>query len=482
MRMSIDLLKHYLYAPLTFHLQRNSADLIRNAQVEIQTMNNNFIVPVLKAATQIFITSLIFVTLLLVNPIVSILSITILIIAIYIYYQWVKKYLLKNRDILQKARGLQLKSINQALGSIKELKVLQRETQFLNIYKKVMQAKHHAIVNTQTISRLNAPYLEFISLMGMLLIALLVAISGASTDQIAAILAFYGLAMFRLKQSVGIILDGYTAVKVNHITIRPIFDDMKTVIPPTLSDKKGHLSFKNSVLVENIEFKYPGSKQNSLHNINLTIKKGESIGFVGSTGAGKTTLIDILLGLLVPQQGRITIDGINLHDSLISWHQLIGYVPQQIFLLDDTIRANVTFGLLKEEVDDKLVWQALEAAQLASFVNELPDGLDTLTGERGIRLSGGQRQRIGIARALYHKPSVIVMDEATAALDNKTEKMFVEALENLSEDHTIIIIAHRISTVKNCDKIILMENGEIIEQGTYDELICKSSIFQELAK
>jgi len=481
MRISTDLLKRYLYAPLTFHLQRNSADLTRNAQVEIQMMNTGFIVPLLKATAQLFIAPLIFLSLLLVNPIVSLVSMVVLGLAVALYNQLVKRPLMKHRDTLQNTRSQQLQSINQALGGIKELKVLQRESYFMQVYRRVMDAKRIATIRTQIVTRLNGPYLEFIALMGMLLIAVLLTLSGASTEVLAATLAFYGVAMFRLKQSVGVLLDGYTAAKVNHITIQPIHADM-TGIPGPAPVTADALSFNKALTVDNIHYTYPNATRKALQGISLTIRKGESIGLVGSTGAGKTTLVDVLLGLLQPQEGSITVDGVDIFSNLSGWHSLIGYIPQQIYLLDDTIRANVAFGLPKKDIDDQAVWAALEAAQLADFIRELPDGLDTMTGERGIRLSGGQRQRIGIARALYHRPSILVMDEATAALDNQTEKRFVTALEQLRQDHTLIIIAHRLSTIRHCDRILVMEKGHIKAEGRYDALLQTEKVFQELAQ
>jgi len=211
---------------------------------------------------------------------------------------------------------------------------------------------------------------------------------------------------------------------------------------------------------------------------NLMIKKGESVGFAGSTGAGKTTLADVILGLLKPNQGQILIDGRDIFDNIASWNRMIGYIPQHIYLLDDSIQQNVVFGIPDSEVDEERIWSALSAAQLSDFVRNLPKGLSTMTGERGIRLSGGQRQRIGIARALYNQPPVLIMDEATSALDSLTESNFMQAIEYLKVSHTLIIIAHRLSTIQNCDKIVLMEDGRIKDIGSFEQLKNQYQLFK----
>lgn len=481
LRMSVDLLKRYLYAPITFHTERNSAILVRNAQTEIQTLNNSFVVQMFTLLTQLFIAPLIFITLLLVNPFVTVVSIGVLVIAVLLYNFRVVKPLSTYRDTLQATRGKQLQSLNQALGTLKELKVLEREDFFLNEYRKLMQAKVNAIIRTQFVARLNVPYLEYIALLGMMLISGLLFFSGASIETVVAMLAFYGVSMFRLKQSFGLMLDAYTAAKVNHIAVRPVYEDMTGLSEPELKGG-APLKFEDSIRLNNVSFIYPNTDNYVLNGVNLTIRKGESIGIVGTTGAGKTTLVDVLLGVLDPVNGAVTVDGVSIAENMSGWHRMIGYVPQQIYLLDDTIRANVAFGLPVENIREEDIWDALHSAQLEEFVRSLPQGLDTIVGERGVRLSGGQRQRIGIARALYHKPSVLVMDEATSALDNKTEKDFVEALEQLWQKHTLIVIAHRPSSIRRCDKIIIMEQGRVRAEGKFEQLLDADKVFQELTQ
>jgi ATP-binding cassette, subfamily B, bacterial PglK len=230
-----------------------------------------------------------------------------------------------------------------------------------------------------------------------------------------------------------------------------------------------------------VYYNYPNSDEQALNGVSFAIPKGHAVGFVGESGAGKTTVVDLLLGLMEPTSGEILVDGKNIHENLSAWQKNIGYIPQSIYLADETLRSNIAFGLPEKEIDDEKVLQALELAQLKVLVDRLPDGLDTILGENGTRLSGGQRQRVGIARALYHEPEVLVMDEATSALDNLTELEITKAIEALKGDRTVIMIAHRLTTVEKCDLLYLMKNGKITASGTYDELVDTNKEFRRMA-
>lgn len=230
-------------------------------------------------------------------------------------------------------------------------------------------------------------------------------------------------------------------------------------------------TFTDRIVLDSLSYRYPNALQNSLQEISIVINKGESISFIGKSGAGKTTLVDVILGLLQPQQGDIQVDDRSIYNNLRNWQNLVGYIPQSIFLIDDTIEKNIAFGVPENLIDRQKLYRSIEAAQLEEVVENLPNGLNTVVGERGLLLSGGQRQRVGIARALYHEREILVLDEATAALDNETESLITEAITSLSGKKTLIIIAHRLTTVKHCDRIYLMEKGHIIQSGSYEEVI-----------
>jgi ATP-binding cassette subfamily C protein len=280
------------------------------------------------------------------------------------------------------------------------------------------------------------------------------------------------------------IVSSFTNLRYNAVAINPIWEDLNTISAPVtpLSTSATTNRLQNSIKINELKYTYPGSDKPSIKDINLSIPKAGSISLVGPTGSGKTTLADLLLGLLKPDEGAILENGFDINNNLTEWHRKIGYIPQFIYLLNDTIKNNIAFGLEDSEIDEKKLQNAVSTAQLENFVLSLPEGVETIVGERGIRLSGGQRQRIGIARALYNNPEILVMDEATSALDNTTEDLLVQALEKLKEDHTIIMIAHRLSTIKNCDTLYFMKDGHIIASGNYEELLSKCDEFRKMAK
>jgi ATP-binding cassette, subfamily B, bacterial PglK len=279
----------------------------------------------------------------------------------------------------------------------------------------------------------------------------------------------------------------FTSIRYNSYSVHPIYNDSlklkeNTIPKDELKSKDIRpLRLQHSIIFNGVSYRYPGNHEPAIDNLTLEIPRGYAVGFVGASGAGKTTLGDLLLGLLNPNDGKVLVDGVDIHDNLPGWYKNVGYIPQFIFLADSTVKQNIAFGLPEEEISEEKLKNAIKAAQLESLIGELPMGVDTVIGERGIRLSGGQRQRVGIARALYNDPDVLMMDEATSSLDNLTEYYVMEALEALKGERTIIMIAHRLTTVMNCDVLYLMERGKIVQQGTYSELIKSSDQFRELA-
>jgi ABC-type bacteriocin/lantibiotic exporter with double-glycine peptidase domain len=279
------------------------------------------------------------------------------------------------------------------------------------------------------------------------------------------------MAAFRIMPSINRIIGNVQNLRFSLPTIEKLYEECKLFTVDLENKNESFLDFQKEIKVDNISYSYPGVAIANLSNISFSIPVGKSIGFIGGSGAGKTTLIDIILGLLSPSQGSILVDGKDIALNMRAWQNIIGYIPQDIYLTDDTMRNNIAFGLHKDEINDLWVKDALVKAELKEFIDSLPDGLDTMVGEHGVRLSGGQRQRIGIARALYHKPNVLVMDESTSSLDNTTESKVMQSINTLHGEKTIIIIAHRLSTIKYCDYIYKLKNGKIIKEGDYKSII-----------
>ena len=315
----------------------------------------------------------------------------------------------------------------------------------------------------------------------MLFVVLFLMRESENFSNILPILALYAFAGYRLLPSLQLIYSNATQLKFVGPALDSMYEELKGLSPIDKYKTKDKLILNKSIKLENIYYNYPQSSKTALKNINLTLPAYNTIGLVGATGSGKTTVVDIILGLLEPQKGNLLIDDEIINkDNFFNWQRSIGYVPQQIYLSDDTVAANIAFGIKSNEINQEAVVNASKIANLHDFVvNELDDQYKTTLGERGIRLSGGQRQRVGIARALYHSPKILILDEATSALDNLTEKAVIDAVNNLSKKITIILIAHRLSTVQKCDKIYQLEKGEIKFQGNFEELSKLSNLFQE---
>ena len=308
--------------------------------------------------------------------------------------------------------------------------------------------------------------------------------AGKTTNSILTTFSLFTVAAMRVLPSINRLNWGFSVIRFGIPSLDEIFSHLKKcekfIIEDSVRKTTDRISFDNQIEFRNVSYKYRNSENHSLESFSLVIPKKSKVALVGASGAGKSTAIDLILGLLKPSSGDVLVDGKSIHESLFSWQQQIGYVPQSIYVLDDTIQNNIAFGVQKEFFDEEKVWAALRLAQLDSFVKGLPNGLDTMIGENGVRFSGGQRQRIGIARALYHEPKVLIMDEATAALDNETEYNLISSIENLSGKCTIIWVAHRVSTVKNCDLIFFLNHGRMIASGSYDSLVSENTKFAQM--
>jgi ABC-type bacteriocin/lantibiotic exporter with double-glycine peptidase domain len=376
---------------------------------------------------------------------------------------------------------MRLQLLYEVMGSIKELKILGRESFFL----RRLETTATAFAKTETISQLSplmARYVvEGIAFGGMLLIALYLICIEQDIGKFFPLLALYALAGYRLMPAMQQLFAALTSLKYHHSALDIIYTEMQ--LPANKGDlKRRVISFRKNLRLHQVDYVYPQTDKKILKEIDLNIEKQTTVGIVGTSGAGKTTILDIILGLLQPTHGSLLVDDLALgEEDLKNWQAHIGYVPQNIFLLDASIAQNIALGIEPENIDMHKVEHAAKLANLHNFIQfELPNGYQTTIGERGIRLSGGQRQRIGIARALYHEPDLLIFDEATSALDGVTEKVILEAIKNLGHSKTIILVAHRLNTVKDCDVIYVLNQGSIVGTGKYTDLCQNNLTFQYL--
>ncbi|HIK24879.1 MAG TPA: ABC transporter ATP-binding protein [Thermosynechococcus sp. M46_R2017_013] len=484
LKFSVMLLRSYLFKPYTFHLQNNTAKLTQNANNETANIFNGYLLPLLIIISESLIVFAIFAVIILSNPFISLIVIAVLAILSYLFFRFFRRKLkaigAKRVHYAQKV----VQSINQGLGGIKEVKVLGREQVFLDVYEQNLIEERKANFFLSFINQLPRAYFEILAVTTIILIIILTLIQRGSVAQVLPLISLFAAAAFRLLPSANRLIMNLNNAIFYSASVDIIYDDVLEArsLQIQRAEPAAVKPFRDRLELIDLYYTYPNAPSPALCGVSLTIKQGEMVGFVGASGAGKTTIVDLILGLLEPSQGDIRVDGESIYHNLAQWQRQIGYIPQTIYLSDDTLRRNIAFGLPDEAIDETAVWAAVEAAQLSTFVRTLPDGLDTVVGERGVRLSGGQRQRVGIARALYHNPSVLVMDEATAALDNQTEAGVMAAIQSLSRNKTIIMIAHRLSTVMECDRLYLMAHGQVVAVGSYPELLATSPDFRAMAQ
>jgi len=481
---AIDMFTYYLKMPFASHLTRNSAETLRNMQI-VQHAIINILMPYLTIITDVMIVIAILSLLLLNDLQTAIFALCFFGSIVGGTYLIIKKRLSFLGSVQSREFTAIIKQVQQALGSFKETRVLGREAFFLTAYKHHLGLFSGALFSHSVYSNLPRFVNEGTAVF-LVLIVLMLAVSGGREAATFVTLGFFAVAAIRILPSLTRIAGSLASIKFYSAHLNDIYSDlrasMKASLEPVDSEKVLALRCHKAIVLDNICFTYSDTHSPVLHSLSLTINALQSVAFVGPSGAGKTTAVDLLLGLLQPSSGRILVDDHNINENLRAWQRNIGYVPQQIYLSDASIRENVAFALPNHAIDDQAVWRALTMAQLDEFVRGLDHGLDTMVGERGARLSGGQRQRIGIARALYHDPEVLVLDEATAALDNETEAAFIDSIRSLAGQKTLIFIAHRLSTVMHCDQIFYLKNGELILQGTFDELLASCEDFRRFAR
>lgn len=460
-RLSQLAFSHYLRQPYEFHLRHNSATLINNAEVAKSIISGG-LDPFLTLVTDGLVATGLFVLLMVVEPVGTISTVVVFGVSAGAFQFATRKKIAEWGRLRKKHLALVLQHLQQGLGGAKEVKLLGREQKFLDDHEEHLVASMEITRKFSLMQMLPRLWLEVIAIASLVVLVGVMTATNDDVTQILPILGLFAATAFRVIPSIGRIIASVQAITFAAPQIRAVHKDLSLEIPSD-SDLVAPMTFAEEVEFRHVSFSYEAVSRKSLDDVSMTIRCGESIGIVGPSGAGKSTLIDLLLGLLNPSAGEILIDGVPMSSNVRGWQQLVGYVPQSIYLTDDTLLKNVAFGLHPRDIDEQSVQRAIESAQLADFVNSLPDGLQTVVGERGVRLSGGQRQRIGIARALYNNPKVLVLDEATSALDTETENGVMESVRQLQGERTVIIVAHRLTTVAHCSRIFTIEDSRLVD-------------------
>ncbi len=466
-QLATKLLNSYMNQPYTFHLRKNVAELQRALQEDVANFSG-FIMQAMELIAELGVCTLMGIYLLTVSKTITIVVVGLLIVCVFGFTSATKKLSKGLGKDCQHYKAKIYQWINQSLGGIKEVKILAREDYFLTSYNDYYGKYARALQILKLISMIPKYIVEAVCMTGLVL-AIIIKILLGEADMIHFIpqLTLFATAAFRLLPAVGRI-NGYLSQLLFYMpSIDLVYHDLKEI--EKYQEEIGHegegsFELLNEIHIDHVTFRYPDGVEDVVHHVDFKIPKGKTVAFIGPSGAGKTTMVDIILGLLQPTEGVVYADQINIHKNLNKWHKQIGYIPQTIYLADDTIRANIAFGVFENDIDDEAVNRALQQAQLDGFINTLPEGINTYVGDRGVRLSGGQRQRIGIARALYHNPEILVLDEATSALDNETETAVMEAIDSLQGMKTMLIIAHRLTTIRNADFIYEVADGHVISR------------------
>jgi ATP-binding cassette, subfamily B, bacterial PglK len=487
-KLTIKLMHSYMEAPYTLYIGKNSAQIIQNVITQTRKFSDSILNPLLVSISNVVTILAISALLCLVNPL-AVLSILFITIPLFFLLSRFKgKVKTWGKELYEADQGM-IRGINHGLGGFKETRVIGCENFFIQETTRQAHRYAEASIKFYAFKLLPRFMIEALLIIFVVCFTSISLLVSGNIDQLTPTLSVFALASIRLIPSFTNLTSGISTIRNSTHALQQIYLDLKEFegtqsksysYQTTSSEWQGDggkqnqteaLTFESKVVLENVAYRYPQAASNALNSISLIISKGQSIALIGRSGAGKTTLVDVILGLLEPQTGDIQIDGTSIYQNLRAWQNLIGYIPQSIFLIDDTLERNIAFGVADHEIDPLRLERAIRAAQLSEVVANLPDGVKTRVGERGVMLSGGQRQRVGIARALYHEREILVLDEATSALDNETENLVTEAIKSLSGLKTMIIIAHRLTTVEHCDRIYVMDRGGIVKSGNYEDVV-----------
>ncbi len=472
-KMGTKMINCYMRKPYTFHLQRNTSEILRNINGDV---NGAFTVisTIFTLIADVLIVLALAVYLFAVDFLLTMGILLALGVCSALYFFVMRKKIRSTGQESRKVTAKMYKAVSQAMGSIKEVKIMGREPFFAKVYRQsgIESAELHR--RYSVVSAIPGRLMETLCICTILGILAFQIVTGADLKQVVPSLSAFAVAAIRLMPKANGINGCINSITYNLPSLEALYDDLtesdreearrqKEIAEKKQQVKRVDAGQERDIFVRNVTFTYPNKNRPVLENVSIGIKHGESVGVVGATGAGKTTLVDLILGLLKPDRGTICYGELDIHEDYAQWQKHIGYIPQNIYMIDDTIRNNIALGVDRDKIDEKAVWKALENAQLADFVRSLEEGLDTVIGERGVRISGGQRQRIGIARALYYDPEILFFDEATSSLDNETEAAVMEAINSLGSQKTMIIVAHRLSTLKGCDRVYRVDEAGVTE-------------------
>ena len=482
--IGLRLFKQYISAPYTFHLNRNPAILLRTITAD-SGRATRVIFSLIILLRELLILVTIFTLLFIVDPVITFYVFCSLSIFVGIFFYFTKRGLKERGQIVQDRGGEQIKIVNQSLGAIKDVKILNRENFLEKIFDENIGVIEKNMLLNYFFVQMPRLFLEVICIIAVVVVSTVFLYMERSIISIIPIISLLAVSTIRLIPSFNTIATSLAAIR----QLLPSFNlvtkeisEMTSIRPIFSNAVKKNAEFSKDIYFKNVNFQYPNVNVFSIFDLNLKINHGEKIGFIGDSGAGKSTLIDLLLGLLQTTSGNIIVDNKNISENLRNWQNQIGYVPQDIYLLDDTIKKNIAFGIPEKNIDNKKLLKSIEMSQLKEFINSLPDGEHTIVGNRGIRLSGGQKQRIGIARALYNNRKILILDEATSSLDINNEKKVMEEIFSLGGSRTLIIVTHRHQTVQNCDNVFLLDKGKLLEQGKYEYLNNKYNLNEFIKK
>lgn len=485
--LSTRLYKYYMSQSWLFHASGSSSQLTNKLAQECGRVTNQIINPLMQLNARVVMAVVMVTAIFIFNPLVALVGVTLFVSVYVVLYRTVRRALAKNGRVVTDMSRQRFKLMNEGFGGIKDTMLLGRQGYFNQRYEATSRAFGRAQGTNQGMTQVPRFAMELLAFSAVIFLVLyLLAAHEGDLGTILPMLSIYALAGLKLLPAFQNIYTGFSQVKANLPAFESVKEDLKASQHQTFDPQSGHtnrLTPKLEVGLDNVVFRYPNKAEAALNGLSLTVPVNHVVGLVGASGAGKSTVIDILLGLIEPEQGKLTIDGEPLQSSKKrAWQNSLGFVPQSIFLADASIRENIAFGIPEESINDDKVERAARMAHLEDLLGRLPDGLETRVGERGVQLSGGQRQRIGIARALYDDANILILDEATSALDGITERLVMDAIHDFSRKKTIIMIAHRLATVKKCDCIYFMEEGRVTDKGTYDELAQRNAMFRRMAE